>query len=188
MACLFGGQKVIGIFWSELRVWAQGFLTAPSLLCHTLVQTPTEMHAHVEPHWLNVNARTCSCTLRHPAQWLGALAKFLNLPFCILSWWEQTSWKQWKGLICGFVSGFDKGPCSKPKFLWPLVKNVSSLAAHPSYSCSLYEKKGEWITRDAVSLIKPYSLFHPHPSLQVLPSSVLYTPRQLSHSPTLSAF
>lgn len=59
---------------------------------------------------------------------------------CMLCRWERTSWKQWNRLICGFASGFDKGPCSKPKFLWPLVKNSSSLSAHPFCPCSFCEK------------------------------------------------
>lgn len=103
--------------------------------------------------------QTDTCVFCHPVQWLGALATVLSGFRTILGWWEQTSWKQRNGLICRFASGFDKSPCSKPKFSWPLVKNCSCLPTHPSLPYSFYE--GEWITGGTVSLIKLFSLFHP---------------------------
>ncbi len=76
---------IIGIFWSELRVWAQAFLTTPSSLCHPPMHTLTDTCTRVRPlaHTVtreHTSTHTHTCTLCHPAQWLGALAKFLNPP------------------------------------------------------------------------------------------------------------
>lgn len=85
----FGGQKIMSDQWNFLvralclspNLPVNPFLTVSPPM-HTLTQT----HAHVYTHlhtYCNVtrehtNAHTCA--LCHPAQWLGALAKFLNPP------------------------------------------------------------------------------------------------------------
>lgn len=77
---------IIGIFWSELCFWAQAFLTTPSSLCHPpIAHTDTDTYIHTDAHLhtqlhMNTQIQTHTCTLCHPAQWLGALAKFLNPP------------------------------------------------------------------------------------------------------------
>lgn len=131
---------------------------------------------------------THMCTLCHPAQWLGALCKVPKSAFCILGRWERTSWKQWNGLICGFASGFDKGRCSKPKFLWPLVKNVSSSACPPLPPSFLLWIGWEWITRGAVSLIKIFTQLHSPLLLTLQLLLHIRPPRQSSHSLFLLAF
>lgn len=131
----------IGIFWSELRVWARAFLTTPSSPSHPPMRTLTQTHAHTYAH-LHTREHTSVRAYAHTQPSSSVAWSSCKVPksaSCILGRWERTSWKQWNGLICGFASGFDKGLCSKPTFLWPFVKNFSSLPAHPSHPCSCYE-------------------------------------------------
>lgn len=110
---------IIGISWSELGGWAQVFLTTPSPMRHPAMYTLTQTHASP---CTQLKANTHPCMLFHATQRTWSPCKVPKSAACMLGWWERTSWKQWNGLICGFVSGFGKGPCSKPTFLWPLLK------------------------------------------------------------------
>lgn len=125
-----------GIFWSgpEPRPsWHPVLMHALTGTCVHSRDTNTHM-----PALPSSSVAWSSCKVpKSPSRFLGR--------------WEPTSWKQWRGLICGFVGGFDKGPCSGPKFLWPLVKNISSLPARPSHPCCFLWMGQEWITRGAVS-------------------------------------
>lgn len=126
---------IIGIFWSGLGAWAQAFLTSPSSMhppMHTLTQDAREPVHTVTSEYTHTHALPSSSVA-----WSSC--KVPKSATCMLGRWERTSWKQWNGLICGFASGFDKGPCSKPKFLWPLIKNFLSLSAHPFRPCSFCE-------------------------------------------------
>lgn len=133
----------------SLEFFGQSFVFEPKPswqpLPHCVIPPCTHWHRHMH---------TCTPTCTHSYTWTHKHTHMHTLPSssvawssckvsksasCILGRWERTSWKQWNGLICGFASGFDKGPCSKPKFLWPLVKNFSSLPAHPSHPCSFCE-------------------------------------------------
>ena len=143
----FGGQRVMSDRWNFLvrasclspSLPDSPFLTVSSPCVYTdtdtctRVQTLTRAHTKTQTHThTDMHALPCSSVA-----WSSC--KVPKSASCILGRWERTSWKQWNGLICGFASGFDKGPCSKPKFLWPLVKNFSSLPAHPSHPCSFCE-------------------------------------------------
>lgn len=177
---------IVGIFWSELRVWVQAFLTTPSTLCHPPVHTNWYRHmcAHTRTQ-LHVNTHVHALPSSSVA-WSSC--KVPKSAFCILGRWERTSWKQWNGLICGFASGFDKGRCSKPKFLWPLVKNVSSSACPPLPPSFLLWIGWEWITRGAVSLIKIFTQLHSPLLLTLQLLLHIRPPRQSSHSLFLLAF
>lgn len=66
-------------FFGQSSVSAPAFLTTPSSLCHPPMHTVTQTHMHT-----CINIRTHNYmrtrTLCHPAQRLGAFAKFLNPP------------------------------------------------------------------------------------------------------------
>lgn len=157
----FGGQKVMSDHWN--------FLVRASYLSPSLSDNPfltvSSPHAHTDTD-------TCMHTCTHSYTWTHKHTHMPTLPSSSVAWssckvsksasyilgrWERTSWKQWNGLICGFAGEFDKGPCSKPKFLWPLVKNSPYLPLPPLFFLWI---GWEWITRGAVSLIKLFSLLH----------------------------
>ena len=122
-----------------------------------LVRAPCLSRSHPDNPFLNVSSPhahtdTDTCQIMHSFKWMHT--HMHALPSSLVAWsyckvpksaaymlgrWERTSWKQWNGLICRFASGFDKSPCSKPMFLWPLVKNFSSLPVYPFRPCSLCE-------------------------------------------------
>lgn len=174
----FGGQKVMCNRWNFL---VRARCLSPSLPdnpFHTVssprAHTPTQTRTHTQLH-VNTHVRTLPSS---SVAWSSC--KVPKSAFCILGRWERTSWKQWNGLICGFASGFDKGRCSKPTFLWPLVKNVSSSAGLSLPPLFFLWIGREWITRGTVSLIKIFTLLHSPPLLTLY--LLLYTPRQSSHS------
>lgn len=135
----FGGQKVMSDHWNFL---VRTLCLSPSFpdIPFLNVSSP---HAHTDTDACQpVNTVKSEYTHMHALPSSSVAWSYCKVPksaTCMLGRWERTSWKQWNGLICGFASGFDKGPCSKPKFLWPLVKNFSSLSAHPFRSCSFCE-------------------------------------------------
>lgn len=136
-------------WWPESHEWSleffgQSFVFEPKPSWQPLPHCVISLHiyTHMDVYTLlhtSEHAIPHSHTHCHPSSVAWSSCNVPKSTSCILGRWERTSWKQWKGLICGFASGFDKGPCSKPKFLWPLVKNFSSPPAHPSYSCSFCE-------------------------------------------------
>lgn len=134
----FGGQKVMSDHWNLLvrtRCLSPSFPDIPFLDASPHAHTDTDAR---QP----VHTVTSEYTHTHALPSSSVAWSSCKVPksaTCMLGRWERTSWKQWNGLICGFASGFDKGPCSKPKFLWPLIKNFLSLSAHPFRPCSFCE-------------------------------------------------
>lgn len=144
----------VGIFWSDLLVRAQVFLTAPSSLHHA-------PHAHTDRHTAHLHSQlhTDTCTHTHSLQSSSVAwspCKFPTSTSCIDGRWERTSWKQWNELICRFASGFD---VLSPPFLWPLVKKILISSCWSSPSLGLFWIG--WITKGAASLIKLFILLHP---------------------------
>lgn len=118
-------------WWPESHEWSLEFLgqnlvVEPKLSWQPLPQCAIPpMHTLTQTHaspCTQLKANTHPCMLCHPNQRTWSSCKVPKSAACMLGWWEQTSWKQWNGLIYGFASGFGKGPCSKATFLWPLLK------------------------------------------------------------------
>lgn len=137
----FGGQRVMSDHWNFLvRAWC----LSPSFPDNPFLNVSSP-HAHTDTVAYRP-ARTLSSeyTLRHmhalPSSSVAwSWSKVPKSAASMLGRWERTSWKQWNGLISGFASGFDKSPCSEPKFLWPLVKNFLSPRVRPFHPRSFCE-------------------------------------------------